>query len=164
MGQAFGNTFTNRFRVSLFGNANNINEQMRYNGDGKERAGEAQVGENLFYTPGMTFFWKNKKGISDTEYFKLEGGMDYNRELYDKEDRWNSELFLSDGSMFSASSTHRKPHTDRLAGHLEAGWNVTKFLTLYYLGSFDANWSKSNSSTIQANWNESPIPRGREYC
>lgn len=43
MGRGYGNTFTDRFRVSLFGNANNINEQMWYGGDGKERAGEVQA-------------------------------------------------------------------------------------------------------------------------
>lgn len=163
MGKAFGNTFTNQFRVSLFGNANNINEQMWYNGDGKERAGEAQAGDNQFYTPGATFFWKNKKGMSDKGFFYLEGGMDYNKEKYDKEGRQNSELFLSDGSMFSASDIHSETNTDRLAGHLKADWNISKFLTLYYLGSFDARWNRSNSSTLQANWNESPIKDGGNF-
>lgn len=75
MAKAFGNTFTDQFRVSLFGNANNINEQMWYNGDGKERAGEAQAGDNQFYTPGATFFWKNKKGMGDKGYFYI--GVDW---------------------------------------------------------------------------------------
>ncbi len=162
MGKAFGNTFTDQFRVSLFGNANNINEQMWYNGDGKERAGEAQAGDNQFYTPGGTFFWKNKKGMSDKGYFYIEGGMDYNKEMYDKEDRQNSELFLSDGSMFSASDTYREINTDRLAGHLKADWNISKFMTLNYLGAFGAHWNRSNSSTLQANWNENPMSDGGE--
>ncbi len=157
MGKAFGNTFTNQFRVSLFGNANNINEQMWYNGDGKERAGEAQAGDNQFYTPGATFFWKNKKGMSDKGYFYIEGGMDYNKEIYDKEDRQNSELFLSDGSMFSASDTRSESNTDRLAGHMKVDWNITKLMSLNYLGSFDSRWNRSNGSSLQANWNENPM-------
>lgn len=160
MGKAFGNTFTDQFRVSLFGNANNINEQMWYNGDGKERAGEAQAGDNQFYTPGATFFWKNKKGMSEKGNFYLEGGMDYNKEIYDKEDRRNSELFLSDGNMFSVSDTHSENNMDHLAGHLKTDWNISNLLTLNYFGSVDANWNKSNSSTLKANWNENPILNG----
>lgn len=160
MGKAFGNTFTDQFRVSLFGNANNINEQMWYNGDGKERAGEMQAGDNQFYTPGATFFWKNKKGMSDKGYFKVEGGLDYNREKYDMEDKLTSDLFLSDGNMFAASDTRRITNTDRLAGHLKTDWNISKLLTLNYLGSVDANWNKSNNLTLKANWNENPIPDG----
>ena len=160
MGKAFGNTFTDQFRVSLFGNANNINEQMWYSGDGKERAGEAQTGDNQFYIPGATFFWKNKKGISDKGYFYIEGGMNYNKEMYDKEDRQNSELFLSDGIMFSASDTHRKINSDRPTGHLKTDWNISKFMTLHYLGAFGAHWNKNNSSILQANWNENPMPNG----
>lgn len=160
LGKAFGNTFTDRYRVSLFGNANNINEQMWYSGDGKERAGARQAGDNSFYTPGATFFWKNERDIKEKGYFFLEGGMDYNKEMYDRENKQSSELFLSDGSMFSISDTHRENNKDRLAGHLKADWNISKFLTLNYFGSVDANWNKSNSSTLKANWNENPIPNG----
>ncbi|MCM1108840.1 MAG: outer membrane beta-barrel family protein [Clostridium sp.] len=157
MGKIFGNTFTDQLRISLFGNANNINEQMWYNGDGKERAGETQAGDNSFYTPGATFFWKNKKGMRDKGYFFLEGGIDYNKEIYDKEDKRSSELFLSDGSMFSASDTHSETDRDRLAGHLKVDWNISKLMTLNYFGSFDTHWSRRNSTALQANWNENPI-------
>lgn len=160
MGKAFGNTFTDQFRVSLFGNANNINEQMWYNGDGKERAGEMQAGDNQFYTPGATFFWKNKKGIKDKGYFKVEGGLDYNKEIYDQAGNQWSELYLSDGSMFSANDSRRNTHTDRIAGHIKTDWNITKALTLNYLGSFDVSNSKDEKSTLKANWNENPLPYG----
>lgn len=160
MGRAFVNTFTDQHRVSLFGNANNINEQMWYSGDGKERAGEAQAGDNRFYSPGATFFWKNKKGMSDKGYFMVEGGMDYNREKYDMEDKQTSDLYLSDGNMFAASDIRRITSTDRLAGHLKADWNISNLFTLNYLGSVDANWNKSNTSMLKANWNEPPITDG----
>ena len=160
MGRGYGNIFTDRFRVSLFGNANNINEQMWYGGDGKERAGEVQAGDNRFYTPGGTFFWKNKKGVADKGYFLLEGGADYNREMYDKEESRHSELFLSDGNMFSASDNRQETQADRLAGHLKADWNISKLLTLNYSGSFDAKWSRNISSALKANWNENPVSEG----
>lgn len=160
VGKAFGNTFTDRFRVSLFGNANNVNEQMWYNGDGKERAGEAQAGDNRFYIPGATFFWKNGKGIRDKGYIYIVGGLDYNKEIYDKEERQNSELYLSDGSMFSASDTRHETNTDRLAGHLNADWNVSNSLTLNYRSAFGVHNTKDGSSLLKANWNENPLPHG----
>lgn len=158
--RGFGNTFTDQYRVSLFGNANNINEQMWYNGDGKEHAEQQQAGDNSFYTPGGTFFWKNKKTTKERGYFRMEGGADYNKELYDKEERQSSELYLSDGSMFSASDTRRKTDTDRMSGHLKADWNITDALSASYVGTFNVRRSKNNGSTLKANWNENPIPDG----
>jgi len=38
-------------------------------GDGQERAGAAQPGDNQFYTPGATFLWKNKKTSKEKGYF-----------------------------------------------------------------------------------------------
>lgn len=156
LAKGFGNTFTDNFRISLFGNANNINRQMWYNGDGQERAGTEQPGDNEFYTPGITFLWKNKKSLKEKGYFKISGGLDYNKELYDREALERSESYLSDGSLFSASRTIGNTNKDRFAGNLNMDWNISNALSAFYSSSFDLSRSKNRNNTISANWNEVP--------
>ena len=115
LGRGYANTFTDQYRVSLFGNANNVNEQLWYSGDGRQRAAQGKAGENHFYTPGATFFWKTKKKPSEAGFFKIEGNVDYNKELYDNATQTERELYLSDGSLYSASDARQTSDADRLA-------------------------------------------------
>lgn len=156
-GKGFGNTFTDQFRVSLFGNANNVNEQMWYSGDGQERAGAAQPGDNQFYTPGATFLWKNKKTSKEKGYFLISGGLDYNKEIYDKEELYRTELYLSDGSLFSAGKTISTTNRNRFSNNLKMDWNISNSLSASYVASLELNRSRDNHNVVKANWNEAPI-------
>lgn len=156
-GKGFGNTFTDQFRVSLFGNANNVNEQMWYSGDGQERAGAAQPGDNQFYTPGATFLWKNKKTSMEKGNFLISGGLDYNKEIYDKEELYRSELYLSDGSLFSAGKTISTTNLNRFSNNLKMDWNISNSLSASYVASLELNRSRDNHNVVKANWNEAPI-------
>lgn len=156
-GKGFGNTFTDQFRVSLFGNANNVNEQMWYSGDGQERAGAAQPGDNQFYTPGATFLWKNKKTSKEKGYFLISGGLDYNKEIYDKEELYRTELYLSDGSLFSAGKTISTTNRNRFSNNLKMDWNISNSLSASYVASLELNRSRDNHNVDKANWNEAPI-------
>ena len=156
-GKGFGNTFTDQFRVSLFGNANNVNEQMWYSGDGQERAGAAQPGDNKFYTPGATFLWKNKKTSKEKGYFLISGGLDYNKEIYDKEELYRTELYLSDGSLFSAGKTISTTNRNRFSNNLKMDWNISNSLSASYVASLELNRSRDNHNVVKANWNEAPI-------
>lgn len=157
LGKGFGNTFTDQFRVSLFGNANNVNEQMWYSGDGQERAGAAQPGDNQFYTPGATFLWKNKKTSKEKGYFLISGGLDYNKEIYDKEELYRTELYLSDGSLFSAGKTISTTNQNRFSNNLKMDWNISNSLSASYVASLELNRSRDNHNVDKANWNEAPI-------
>lgn len=156
-GKGFGNTFTDQFRVSLFGNANNVNEQMWYSGDGQERAGAAQPGDNQFYTPGATFLWKNKKTSKEKGYFLISGGLDYNKEIYDKEELYRTELYFSDGSLFSAGKTISTTNRNRFSNNLKMDWNISNSLSASYVASLELNRSRDNHNVVKANWNEAPI-------
>lgn len=157
VGRGYVNTFADRHRISIFGNANNINEQMWYNGDGGQRAGDSPAGDNRFYTPGVTFFWQTPQKLKEKGYFKIEGGADYNRELYDYRSSKETEQYLASRSLFTASDTREQLTRDRVAGHLKMDWRLTQKLSLNYLGTFDVYRSDQARSVLQANWNENPI-------
>ncbi len=148
-GKGFGNTFTDQFRVSLFGNANNVNEQMWYSGDGQERAGAAQPGDNQFYTPGATFLWKNKKTSKEKGYFLISGGLDYNKEIYDKEELYRTELYLSDGSLFSAGKTISTTNRNRFSNNLKMDWNISNSLSASYVASLELNRSRDTYLVVK---------------
>ena len=156
-GKGFGNTFTDQFRVSLFGNANNVNEQMWYSGDGQERASIAPAGDNQFYTPGATFLWKTKKTSKEKGYFQITGDLDYNKEIYDKEELYRTELYLSDGSLFSAGKTISTTNLNRFSNNLKMDWNISNSLSASYVASLELNRSRDNHNVVKANWNEAPI-------
>lgn len=156
LGRGYANTFTDQYRVSLFGNANNVNEQLWYGGDGRQRAAQGKAGENHFYTPGATFFWKTKKKSSEAGFFKIEGNVDYNKELHDKSTQTERELYLSDGSLYSASDALQTSDADRLAGTVKMDWKITDATSLSYIGNFEAKQRTEEQSSLAANWNERP--------
>lgn len=156
LGRGYANTFTDQYRVSLFGNANNINEQLWYGGDGKQRAGQEKKGDNRYYTPGATFFWKTKHKQDEAGYFKIESNVDYNKELYDNATQTERELYLSDGSLYSASNALQNNNADRLAGLIKADWKITDATTVNYLGNFEVKQRTEEQSSLAANWNAEP--------
>ena len=157
LGRGYANTFTDQYRVSLFGNANNVNEQLWYNGDGRQRAAQGKAGENHFYTPGATFFWKTKKKPSEAGFFKIEGNVDYNKELHDQSTQTERELYLSDGSLYSASDARQTSDADRLAGTVKMDWKITDATSLSYIGNFEAKQRTEEQTGLAANWNEEPL-------
>lgn len=156
LGRGYANTFTDQYRVSLFGNVNNVNEQLWYGGDGRQRAAQGKAGENHFYTPGATFFWKTKKKPSEAGFFKIEGNVDYNKELYDNATQTERELYLSDGSLYSASDARQTSDADRLAGTVKMDWKITDATSLSYIGNFEAKQRTEEQTGLAANWNERP--------
>lgn len=156
LGRGYANTFTDQYRVSLFGNANNVNEQLWYGGDGRQHAAQGKAGENHFYTPGATFFWKTKKKSSEAGFFKIEGNVDYNKELHDKSTQTERELYLSDGSLYSASDARQTSDADRLAGTVKMDWKITDATSLSYIGNFEAKQRTEEQTGLAANWNERP--------
>lgn len=161
VGRGYANTFTDQHRISIFGNANNTNEQMWYNGDGTQRMGTTRPGDNQFYTPGTTFYWKTPKAIKEKGYFKIESGWDYNKELYDYRSQTDAEQYLSDGSLFSASDTRRDINMNRVSGHVKMDWRMTDALALDYLGALGINKNATTQSTLSANWNENPYTENK---
>ena len=110
-----------------------------------------------FYTPGATFLWKNKKTSKEKGYFLISGGLDYNKEIYDKEELYRSELYLSDGSLFSAGKTISTTHQNRFSNNLKMDWNISNSLSASYVASLELNRSRDNHNVVKANWNEAPI-------
>ena len=82
--------------------------------------------------------------------------MDYNKELHDKSTQTERELYLSDGSLYSASDARQASDADRLAGTVKMDWKITDATSLSYIGNFEAKQRTEEQTGLAANWNERP--------
>lgn len=104
--RGYANTFTDRYRVSLFGNANNTNQELWYNGDGSTSSYFKYSGKNAFHSPGGTLFWRNKSDENAAGYLKIEATGDYNNNTRRNTRYTELETMLSGGSSYNATEEH----------------------------------------------------------
>ena len=117
--RGYANTFTDRYRVSLFGNANNTNNELWYNGDGSVSVYHFNPsGKNAFHSPGGTLFWRNKSDENAAGYLKIEATGDYNNNTLRNTRYTELETRLSSGSSYNATEEYTHSHVTRVAGHL----------------------------------------------
>lgn len=139
--RGFANTFTDRYRVSLFGNANNINDQMWYNGDGSEQRYNDEQGRNTYRTPGASMFWKSDKEMGKRGYFLFEMSGDYNNDLLRNNDRTDRENYLEQGNTYSVYQNQGRGGETRWVARPSLKWNPTDWTYLH----LQADWYRSNT-------------------
>ena len=100
---------------------------------------------------------KQEKTLKEKGYFLISGGLDYNKEIYDKEELYRTELYLSDGSLFSAGKTRSTTNLNRFSNNLKMDWNISNSLSASYVASLELNRSRDNHNVVKANWNDAPI-------
>ncbi len=159
LAQGYANTFTDSYRVSLFGNSNNINDQRWYAGDGNSSQGfkGRNGGRYTFHSPGATFFWKNSKERGKKGYFIVEGDGDYNIENSFNQERLEREKYLDGANLFSDERSERLYKHRRLAMHLNLEWNPTDNTVLLYKPTLELSTYKNTDKTLSGSWNSNPF-------
>lgn len=100
LGRGFGLRFTDNSRLSLFGNANNINETRRPGGDGSWGQQTSPVGDTKAYNVGGEFSVDDKQG----RYKEVaSASLLWNKSK--NEQRTASQQFLQQGDVFGYSSS-----------------------------------------------------------
>ncbi len=159
LAQGFANTFTDSYRVSLFGNANNINQQRWYKGSGQVTDGYKGQWGGLweFIAPGGTFFWKTKAQQGKKGYFIIEGDTDYDREKgFRQEEVENEQYLINEQKFFNNRSQHHSLE-HRWAGHLNFEWCPTEKLLIVYKPNLELKLNKMERNGLKAAWNENPF-------
>lgn len=155
--RGFANTFTDRFRITLFGNANNINQQMWYNGDGSEESYYNGPGRNTYRSPGASFFWKTNKEEGKRGYFLFEMSGDYNHDGFRSEDRNETENYLEMGNTYSARHGKSRGGESRWAAHPSLKWNPTDWTYLHFRADMYSSKMETRSRSSSAKWSENPF-------
>lgn len=152
LGRAFGVRFTDNSRLTLFANANNINESRSPGRNGDWASANAPVGDTRLYNVGGELMVDDKYGrYRET----AEAVFNYHRSL--NETHTSTESFLPSGSVFS-----RARQTDRQHGF---DFKANNHLTLKKLGLIaDTHFSyrKDNADTesLTGQFDDSPAGYG----
>lgn len=158
--RGYANTFTDRYRVSLFGNANNTNQELWYNGDGSTSSYFKYSGKNAFHSPGGTLFWRNKSDENAAGYLKIEATGDYNNNTLRNTRYTELETMLSGGSSYNATEEHTHSHETRVAGHLFVTWRPTATTYVFYQNNAWRSRTTSDNNGRGATWNANPFNAG----
>ena len=158
--RGYANTFTDCYRVSLFGNANNTNQELWYNGDGSTSSYFKYSGKNAFHSPGGTLFWRNKSDENAAGYLKIEATGDYNNNTLRNTRYTELETMLSGGSSYNATEEHTHSHETRVAGHLFVTWRPTATTYVFYQNNAWRSRTTSDNNGRGATWNANPFNAG----
>lgn len=146
----FVNRYTDRSRISLFGNANNT-------GDRGFRGGFRGGASGLSSTKslGMDFNWSNGKNENEDGRFEIGGNVRYSHTNSDSKSKTNSETFLtgtSQSSSFSNSWRNSKNYNTNVNAEFRLEWHPDTLTTLMLSPEFShsetSSWSKSRSATF----------------
>lgn len=155
--RGFANTFTDRFRITAFGNANNLNQPIWFSGNGREEAYYNGNGRNTYRSPGASFFWKTDREEGKRGYFLVEMSGDYNHDALRNEDRSETEDYLEMGNTFSARHSLGRGRETRWVAHPSIKWNPTDWTFIQYRADMYRSTVRNRSRTANAKWSENPF-------
>lgn len=128
--RGFGNTFTDRFRASVYGGFTNTGQYQSAsgNGDWGENGGiGGSSGDTRFMKPGFSLMWKNRTEESGAGFFKIETGGNWDYRRHNDSYCSESEKYLSDGtSRFNVSRGHSRNDQKIWNGNLYITWKPTE--------------------------------------
>ena len=169
--KGFGLRYTDHTRAVLFGGANNVNESIDFNDEGKDKGKTNQAGDRHFRQVGGMFSVNAMEG-------RLQNSTEARAEWKDDhaETRTNGETYLNSGSTFSQSvaTTRTKPATFDLRNTLRLRTSKTMFnswLDMFYwrqrsegdqwsLTAADPLLTDSTNAVSSRSWNKQGSLRG----
>ena len=150
----FINRYTDRSRISLFGNANNTGDRG-FRGGWRGGASGLQSNKSL----GMDFNWSNGKTEKENGRFEIGGNARYSHSNSDTKTRTNSETFLtgtSTSSSFANSLSYSKNYNTNFNAELRLEWHPDTLTTIMFGPEFSHSESSSWSNSKSATFNDDP--------
>lgn len=158
--RGYANTFADRYRVSLFANANDLNEEMWYNGDGSTTSSGRSAGKNAYHAPGGTMLWRNGTDEEAKGYLKIEVTGDYNDNTKRNTHRLEQETLLDNSSRYTATGDETHARETRAAGHLFVTWRPTATTYVTYQGDAWRSRTADDATGSRGTWNANPFNAG----
>ena len=158
-GRLFATRFTDRTRVSVFGSANNTNDQ----GFGGPRGfGRNNNGQITSKSAGLDFSWENGKTKTEGGRLELGGNVRYNYTGTDLVSRSNSETFLTAGSKssFANSRNVSGSSSQSVNSAFRIQWNPDSMTTITFRPSYSYSKSKNDGYSASATFNDDPASLG----
>lgn len=159
--RGYANTFVPRWRISAFGNANNIGRELWYSGDGREVPGSnGSTGKNQYVAPGLTFMCNSGKQEYTPGYWKVDISADYNDNQTYQASRQEEEMFLDKAHRYTAQRSESRGGERRWAGHSSFVWTPHAKSTVAYNANVYINRLHSNLNGLSGEWASNPFLPG----
>ena len=140
MGRLFGLYYDDHSRLSVFGNVNNVNETRRPGSEGEWSPAEMPVGLRTTKMAGLNF---NTEDADKRWEEQLDANVAWNDA--ENETRTSSEIFATDGSIFSGSASRSRQKDFRL--NVSNRFSIEKPFTLWSDVSMSYSNGDRNSSS-----------------
>ena len=157
-GRIFATRFTDRTRVTVFGAANNTNDQ----GFGGPRGfGRGQGGLTATKNAGLDFSWESKKTKKENGHIEVGGNVRYNHSDNDLISSSNSETFLTSGSTSSFSNSRNFSSSARtnVYSAFRLQWNPDTMTTITFRPSYTYSKSRNNGNNSSATFSDDPYTK-----
>lgn len=157
----FLNSFTDRYRISAFGLANNIGENLKPNNNGEWEDEYGRRGLNIFRKAGIDFAWDNGKKEREKGKLEITASVNALHNNYSYNDMSINETFLpGQENSFSYQRTASLSKETEIALNAELKWTIDTLTYLTFSQNFNHRNDDSRDNQRSATFNNDPTKRG----
>ena len=155
-GRFMGNRFTDKLRLTMYGNANNVNDRGFSGGFRGGWGGNGGLVANK--EAGMDFTWENGKRENEAGRLRLGGNVRYRYRNTDQLTTSNYETFLTSagGSSFGNSSSQSRSGNMSVNSNFRLEWSPDTMTRIMFRPNFSYSENYSNSWSNNVTFNEDP--------
>ncbi len=159
-GRFMGNRFTDKLRLTMYGNANNVNDRGFSGGFRGGWGGNGGLVANK--EAGMDFTWENGKRENEAGRLRLGGNVRYRYRNTDQLTTSNYETFLTSagGSSFGNSSSQSRSGNMSVNSNFRLEWSPDTMTRIMFRPNFSYSENYSNSWSNSVTFNEDPYAWG----
>jgi len=160
-GRIFASRFTDRSRISVYGSANNTNDQ----GFGGPRRWGGGGGLTASKNAGLDFTWENGKKKREAGRVELGGSVQYSHTGTDLVSTSASETFLSSGATgsFSNSFSFSGSSSTNVNARLRLVWSPDSMTTIMFRPSFTHSESRNTGYSRTGTFSGDPYEIDNMY-
>jgi len=145
-----GAKFTDKMKVMVLGNGNNVNDMGFPGGGGSGRFGGGRQGLNASKMAGANFNYDNRKA------FKFDGSVRWNHNDADAKTSTASENFVSTTTSFSNSRKDNMSRGNRWNANMRLEWEPDSMTDIIFRPSVNFSSSDSYSVSQSASFKDDP--------
>lgn len=162
-GKIMVNRFTDRLQLSVFGSANNVNDNG-FPGGGFRGWGGGGGGLVASKMAGLNFSWENGKKEREAGMLKIGGNVRYSHSGTDAISTNNSETFLPSGagSSFSNSSNDTRSGRTNVNANFRFEWMPDTMTRIMFRPDFSFSENDSRGVSGSVTFNEDPYLKMRD--
>lgn len=160
--RGLGNTFTDRFRTTLYAGAANIGAYQNVNryGNWSDTSAGGSTGDTKYIRPGGSFMWMNSKPSDKAGYFKFEASANWDYRGHNDYNFSEEETWLDDGtSTYGVNDNRTKNDEKILNASLYFTWQPTDRTHVEYGPNYSYTTQEDRTHSRYGEWSVPVVDR-----